>query len=87
MRLATKPGITGMWQVNGRSNVLDFEEVVRLDASYMPNYAKFIIWAAIAWFSNEAIYQELLVKKKQGLSMEAFEKRKARFLYSPFGRV
>ena len=26
MRLATKPGITGMWQVNGRSNVLDFEE-------------------------------------------------------------
>ena len=35
MRLATKPGITGMWQVNGRSNVLDFEEVVRLDASYM----------------------------------------------------
>ena len=24
MRLATKPGITGMWQVNGRSNVLDF---------------------------------------------------------------
>ena len=33
MRLATKPGITGMWQVNGRSNVLDFEEVVRLDAT------------------------------------------------------
>lgn len=31
--------------------------------------AKFIIWAAIAWFSNEAIYQELLVKKKQGLSI------------------
>ena len=29
--------------------------------------AKFIIWAAVAWFSNEAIYQELLAKKKQGL--------------------
>ena len=29
--------------------------------------AKFIIWAAVAWFSNEAIYQELLAKKKHGL--------------------
>jgi phosphatidylserine/phosphatidylglycerophosphate/cardiolipin synthase-like enzyme len=31
--------------------------------------AKFIIWAAVAWFSNEAIYQELLAKKKAGLSV------------------
>ena len=31
--------------------------------------AKFIIWAAVAWFSNEAIYQELLAKKKQGLNV------------------
>lgn len=31
--------------------------------------AKFIIWAAVAWFSNEAIYQELLAKKKQGLNI------------------
>ena len=31
--------------------------------------AKFIIWAAVAWFSNEAIYQELLGKKKQGLNV------------------
>lgn len=30
-RIATKPGITGMWQVSGRSNITDFEEVVRLD--------------------------------------------------------
>ena len=29
--------------------------------------SKFIIWAAVSWFSNEAIYQELLTKKKQGL--------------------
>ncbi len=34
-RLATKPGITGMWQVNGRSNITDFEEVVRLDTQYI----------------------------------------------------
>ncbi len=34
-RLAIKPGITGMWQVNGRSNITDFEEVVRLDTQYI----------------------------------------------------
>lgn len=34
-RLATKPGITGMWQVSGRSDITDFEEVVRLDTEYI----------------------------------------------------
>ena len=38
-RLAIKPGITGMWQVNGRSNVLDFEEVVKLDTSYISEWS------------------------------------------------
>ncbi|MGL6293062.1 phospholipase D-like domain-containing protein [Eubacterium aggregans] len=31
--------------------------------------ARFIIWAAIAWFSNDAIYQELIAKKEQGLNI------------------
>lgn len=31
--------------------------------------AKFLIWAAVAWFSNEAIFIELLAKKKQGLNI------------------
>ena len=34
-RLAIKPGITGMWQVSGRSNITDFEEVVQLDTQYI----------------------------------------------------
>lgn len=37
-RLAIKPGITGMWQVSGRSDITDFEEVVRLDKEYIENW-------------------------------------------------
>lgn len=37
-RMAMKPGITGLWQVSGRSEVTDFEEVVRLDTEYICNY-------------------------------------------------
>jgi lipopolysaccharide/colanic/teichoic acid biosynthesis glycosyltransferase len=38
-RLATKPGITGMWQVSGRSNITDFEEITRLDTEYIENWS------------------------------------------------
>lgn len=38
-RLAVKPGITGMWQVSGRSNIVDFEEVVRLDTQYINQWS------------------------------------------------
>ena len=38
-RLAIKPGVTGMWQVNGRSEITDFEEVVRLDTEYITNWS------------------------------------------------
>ena len=37
-RLATKPGITGMWQVSGRSNITDFEDVVKLDRQYIAEW-------------------------------------------------
>lgn len=37
-RLACKPGITGMWQVSGRSEITDFEEVVRLDTEYITHW-------------------------------------------------
>lgn len=36
-RLAVKPGITGMWQVSGRSKITDFEKVVELDTKYIMN--------------------------------------------------
>ena len=38
-RLAVKPGITGMWQVSGRSEITDFEEVVKLDTEYITNWS------------------------------------------------
>ena len=38
-RLAMKPGITGMWQVSGRSSITDFDEVVKLDREYIENWS------------------------------------------------
>lgn len=42
-RLATKPGLTGMWQVSGRSNITDFEEVVKLDKQYISEWTMGIV--------------------------------------------
>lgn len=38
-RMAMRPGITGMWQVSGRSNITDFEEIVRLDTKYIDQWS------------------------------------------------
>ncbi|MEG0664615.1 MAG: sugar transferase, partial [Clostridia bacterium] len=38
-RLAATPGITGLWQVSGRSDITDFEEVVALDKEYIENWS------------------------------------------------
>ena len=38
-RLAVKPGITGLWQVSGRSVITDFEDVVRLDTQYINEWS------------------------------------------------
>ena len=38
-RIAIKPGITGMWQVSGRSSITDFEEVVALDLKYIREWS------------------------------------------------
>ena len=38
-RLTIKPGITGLWQVSGRSDITDFEEVVALDMKYIQNWS------------------------------------------------
>lgn len=38
-RLSAKPGITGLWQVSGRNEITDFEDVVKLDVQYIDNWS------------------------------------------------
>lgn len=38
-RLAIRPGITGLWQVSGRNDVMDFERVVELDTKYIAEWS------------------------------------------------
>jgi exopolysaccharide biosynthesis polyprenyl glycosylphosphotransferase len=52
-RLAVKPGITGLWQVNGRSD-LPWEEAVRLDMRYVENWS-FMLDLQILWKTCSAI--------------------------------
>ncbi|MEB3163926.1 MAG: sugar transferase [Prochlorothrix sp.] len=59
-RLDIKPGITGEWQVNGRSNVTDFEDVVKLDMRYQENWS--------LWYDCSLIFKTalLLFNKNSG---------------------
>ena len=47
-RLAMKPGLTGLWQVSGRSDIVDFEEVVRLDREYIEQWSLMLDFKIIA---------------------------------------
>jgi len=38
-RLSIKPGLTGLWQVSGRNNIDDFEDVVKYDLEYIDNWS------------------------------------------------
>ena len=41
-RLSMRPGITGMWQVSGRSNIQNFEDVVELDCKYIDEWSPWL---------------------------------------------
>jgi len=40
-RLSVQPGLTGLWQVSGRNNISNFEDIVKLDTKYIDNWS---IW-------------------------------------------
>ncbi|MBU5679583.1 sugar transferase [Blautia sp. MSJ-9] len=57
-RMSFRPGLTGLWQVSGRSNITDFEEVVNLDTKYIDEWSLGvdvrILWkTVIGVFKNE----------------------------------
>lgn len=57
-RLAAKPGLTGMWQVSGRSDIEDFEEIIRLDSQYISQWKlsldiKILCYTVIAVFRKK----------------------------------
>jgi exopolysaccharide biosynthesis polyprenyl glycosylphosphotransferase len=48
LRLTMRPGITGLWQVEGRSDIVDFEEVARLDRQYVERWSPWLDLAIMA---------------------------------------
>jgi len=60
-RLLVKPGITGEWQVNGRSKVEDFEDIVKLDIAYQQKWSPFydlmlIVKTVLAVFKKDGAF-------------------------------
>jgi exopolysaccharide biosynthesis polyprenyl glycosylphosphotransferase len=55
-RICIKPGITGLWQVSGRSAINDFDQIVRLDLQYIDNWSLWLdiklllktVWVVLA---------------------------------------
>jgi exopolysaccharide biosynthesis polyprenyl glycosylphosphotransferase len=54
-RLAVRPGITGLWQVSGRSD-LSWDESVRMDLSYVENWS-FVLDLQILWKTWSAVFR------------------------------
>jgi exopolysaccharide biosynthesis polyprenyl glycosylphosphotransferase len=56
-RISIKPGISGLWQVSGRSRVDDFDDIVRLDLDYIDNWS--------VWFDIRILVKTVLVVFRQ----------------------
>lgn len=64
-RMSTKPGITGMWQVSGRSDITDFEEVVRLDGKKAYEYSR-----KLRNYYGDSSYHDIIVSESKKLYNE-----------------
>jgi len=52
-RISIKPGITGLWQVSGRNEIDDFDEIVRLDLHYIDNWS--------LWYDIQLLFRTIKV--------------------------
>jgi exopolysaccharide biosynthesis polyprenyl glycosylphosphotransferase len=60
-RISTKPGMTGLWQVSGRSRIENFDDVVNLDLQYIDSWSiwldmKIIMKTVVVLFHKESAY-------------------------------
>ena len=59
LRQEVLPGVTGLWQVSGRSDIVDFEQVMNLDLNYIENWS--------LWLDFEILLRTVeVVLKKEG---------------------
>lgn len=63
-RIAMKPGIIGMWEVSGRSDITDFEEVVRLDIEYIRNWSMELDFRILFKTAKQCFIEMNLYKNK-----------------------
>ena len=52
-RISIKPGLSGLWQVTGRSSITDFNDVVKLDTQYIDQWS--------IWLDLKIIVQTVLI--------------------------
>ena len=71
-RMSIKPGITGMWQASGRSDITDFEEVVKLDTEYIENWSIAVPFFFLSTgyligrkIQNKKEFDDVLVERQQ----------------------
>ena len=57
-RLVIKPGITGLWQVSGRSNIKNFEDVVKLDTLYIKTFSLWLDFSIIFKTIKVVLFRE-----------------------------
>lgn len=63
-RMSFRPGLTGLWQVSGRSNITDFEEVVKLDTQYIGEWSvnsSIMSSLEVYGMENETIFNNMIL--------------------------
>ena len=83
-RMSFRPGLTGLWQVSGRSNITDFEEVVKLDTQYIGEWS--VKWNFLEAFSVSDDYKTEPIdfyfefKKSSTCSLAELVKKEHRYI-------